>query len=59
MMRVTHNYGIKITTSIAHAKKVNRKNGNNPWMKALEKEMIIASIIVFYILDHGVGPLPG
>ena len=58
MRRATHKYGIEIPTSIAHAKELDRKNGNTLWQDALAKEMTNISI-AFDIQDHGVKPPPG
>ena len=48
--RVTHKYGIEIPTSIEHAYELDRKNGNDFWRKAIEKEMTELGV-AFEILD--------
>ena len=37
--RTTHNCGVELPTSVAHAKKLDEKNGNALWMDASNKEI--------------------
>ena len=39
MRKKTHKYGIEIPRSLAHAKELDRMNGNTLWMDALKLEM--------------------
>jgi hypothetical protein len=48
----SHKYGVEVPRSFDHAKQLDKKNGNNLWMKAWEKEMTNVSI-AFEILDEG------
>ena len=50
--QIRHKYGIEIPTSVEHAKELDKKNGNDFWMKALAKEMYNVGI-AFEILDAG------
>ena len=50
--KCSHKYGIEIPTSIAHAKRIDLKNGNNFWMDAITNE-ITNVVIAFTILDKG------
>ena len=50
--KTTHNYGIEIPTSVEHAFELDRKNGNNLWKDALEREMYNIGV-VFEILEDG------
>ena len=45
-------YGIEIPTSVKHAKKLDMKEGNDLWMKALAKEMLNVGV-AFEILEQG------
>ena len=54
--RVSHKYGVEIARSLVHAKELDKKNGNNLWMKAYDKEMSNVSV-AFEILDEG-EPVP-
>ena len=56
--KCSHKYGIEIPTSIAHAKRIDLKNGNNLWMDAITKEMTNVGI-AFTILDEGKKAPPG
>ena len=56
--KTTHKYGIEIPTSIAHAKKLDEKNGNLFWMNALNKEMLNVGI-AFELLEAGKKAPPG
>ena len=47
-----HKYGREILTSIAHAKRIDLKNGNNFWMDAITKDINNVGI-AFTILDDG------
>ena len=58
MIKCLHRYGIEIPTSIAHAKRIDLKNGNNFWMNAITKEMTNVGI-AFTILDEGKKALLG
>ena len=42
--RTTHKYGLEIPTSVAHARAIDKKNGNSFWMDALKKEMTTIQI---------------
>ena len=48
--RTTHKYGIEIPTSHKAAKDLDHKNGNDFWIRAIEKEMYNVGI-AFEILD--------
>ena len=48
--RTTHKYGIEIPTSHKAAKELDQKNGNDFWIRAIEKEMYNVGI-AFEILD--------
>ena len=56
--KCSHKYGIEIPTSIAHAKRIDMKNGNNVWMNAITKEMTNVGI-AFTIIDEGKKTPPG
>lgn len=47
----SHKYGIKIPTSIEHARELDRTNGNTMWMDALRKDMFEVWV-AFKILDY-------
>ena len=52
-MRVTaHKYEVEIPTSIDHAKRLDKQNGNRFWQDALAKEMLNVSV-AFEILLTG------
>lgn len=53
MTRKTHKYGIEVPISIAHARKLDARNGNTMWMDALKKEMYNVGV-AFEILEAGV-----
>ena len=48
----THKYGIEIPKSVAHARELDKANGNAMWMDALKKEMYNVGI-AFEILEDG------
>ena len=50
--QIKHKYGIEIPTSVEHAKELDKKNGNDYWMKALAKEMFNVGV-AFEILAEG------
>ena len=52
MRQTKHKYGIEIPTSVKHAKKLDWKNVNDFWMKALAKEMYSVGV-AFEILAEG------
>ena len=56
--KCSHKYGIEISTSIAHAKRIDLKNGNNFWMDAITKETTNVGI-AFTILNEGKKDPPG
>ena len=56
--KCSHKYGIYIPTSIAHAKRIDLKNGKHLWMDAIKKEMTNVGI-AFTILDEGKKAPPG
>ena len=56
--KASHKYGIEIPTSIASARKIDEKNGNNYWITAIQKEMTNVGI-AFTIIDNGINPPPG
>ena len=47
-----HKYGIKILTSVEHAYKIGKSNGNTVWRDALCMEMYNVGV-VFEALDEG------
>ena len=54
----SHKYGIEISTSIASARKIDEKNGNDYLMTEINKEMTNIGI-AFTILDNGFKAPPG
>ena len=52
MHQAKHKYGIEIPTSVEHVKELDRKEGNDFWMKALAKEMFNVGV-AFEILKQG------
>ena len=48
-------FGIKVPTSLEHARELDRKNGNNLWYKAWKKEMENVSV-AFEFKHHGYKP---
>jgi len=56
--KATHKYGVEFPTSIEHAIKIDKQNGNTMWQDAVKKEMYNVSI-AFQILDEGEKPPPG
>jgi hypothetical protein len=56
--RVTHKYGVEMPTSVQHAYELDRRNGNQFWTKAIQKEMINVGI-AFQILEDGQNAPPG
>jgi hypothetical protein len=56
--RVTHKYGIEIPFTIQQAYDIDKKNGNNIWREAIEKEMGNLKV-AFDILDHEENLPPG
>ena len=53
----SHKYGIEIPTSVAHAKKIDDRNGNTYWCDAIKKEMFNVGI-AFHVLEESEN-LPG
>ena len=58
MKRITHKYGIEVPRTIAEARALDAKNGNDLWEQAIRKEMYNCSI-AFQILEEGQKPPPG
>ena len=58
VIKASHKYGIYIPTSIASARNIDEKNGNNYWIKAIKKEITNVGI-AFTILDDVIKPPPG
>ena len=56
--KTTHKYGIELPTSVEHAYKIDRENGNTFWRDALSKEMTNVGI-AFEVLDEGAKPPVG
>ena len=52
LQKTTHKYGIEIPTSVDHAMKIDRKNGNTMWKDALVLEMYNVGV-AFEILEEG------
>ena len=50
--RTTHKHGVELPTSVAHAKKLDEKNGNTLWMDAINREMENLRV-AFDILEDG------
>ena len=50
--KATHKYRVEVPRSVKHAYEINKRNGNNLWTKAIEKEMSNVGI-AFDILDEG------
>ena len=48
----THKYGIEIPRDVAHARELDRQNGNTLWMDALRKEMFNVGV-AFEVLEEG------
>ena len=55
LRKASHKYRIDIPTSIASARKIDEKNGNNYWITVINKEMTNVGI-AFTILDYGIKP---
>ena len=51
IQKTTHKYGIEIPRNVRHARKLDQSNGNDFWVKAIEKEMTNVGI-AFEILDE-------
>ena len=56
--QTTHKYGIETPTSVEQAYELDRKNGNDLWSKAIDKEMTNAGV-AFEVLADGREPPPG
>ena len=56
--KTTHKYGIEVPTSVEHAYELDRKNGNDLWRKALEKEMYNIGV-AFEVKEKGDAPPTG
>ena len=56
--KASHKFGIEIPTSVEHAYEIDRKNGNNAWREAIEKEMANVRIAFKALSDDDVIP-PG
>ncbi len=56
--KATHKSGVDVPTSIEHAIRIDRQNGNTMWQDAVKKEMYNVSI-AFQILSEGEQPPPG
>jgi len=56
--KVTHKFGIELPTSVEHAYELDRKNGNNLWREAIEKEMLNVRIAFKVMSDDDEVP-PG
>jgi len=56
--KVTHKFGIEVPTSVEHAYEIDRKNGNNLWREAIEKEMVNVRI-AFKVLSDDDEIAPG
>ena len=56
--KTTHKYGIEIPRTVKNAAEMDLNNGNNFWVKSIEKEMNNISI-VFEILDKSQFALVG
>jgi hypothetical protein len=54
----THKYGIEVPTSVAHAKELDRINGNTLWIDALKLEIYNVGI-AFEVLEYGERVLEG
>ena len=54
----SHKYGVEIPRTVIQAHRLDEKNGNSVWRKAIEKEMTNVGI-AFQLLDHGEDPLVG
>ena len=50
--KTTHKYGIEVPTSVAHAMKIDKKNGNRYWQNAIDKEMKNPGIAFDILPDH-------
>ncbi len=56
--KLTHKYGIELPTSVKQSYELDKKNGNDFWSKAIDKEMLNAGI-AFEVLEDGKLPPPG
>jgi hypothetical protein len=56
--KTTHKYGLEIPQNVNHAHSIDKKNGNNFWALALQKEMRNVGI-AFEILDTNRNVPPG
>jgi hypothetical protein len=54
----THKYGIEVPISLAHAKELDRINGNSLWMDVLKLEMHYVGV-AFEVLADGEGAPQG
>ena len=50
--RTNHKHGVELPTSVAHAKKLDEKNGNTLWTDAINREMENLKV-VFDVLEDG------
>lgn len=55
--RTTHKYGVELPRTVTEALALDRKNGNNLWRKAIDKEMENLKV-AFDILPEGAKPPP-
>ena len=55
--KTTQKYGIEIPTSISAARDLDRKNGNDFWMRAIEKEMINVGIAFDILHEDKTAPV--
>ena len=56
--KTTHKYGVELPRSVAHAKELDARNGNNMWMEALQKEMVQFGVAI-EIQGQGIRAPPG
>ena len=49
--KTTHKYGTEVPTSVEHARKLDKQNGNRLWMEALVREIVNVGV-AFQILER-------
>ena len=56
--KTTHKYGVEVPATVEEAHRLDQKNGNDLWRKAIAKEMK-NNRVAFEVLDEGKSPAPG
>jgi hypothetical protein len=55
--KVTHKYGINISTSLEHAYVIDKKNGDSFWKNAIDKEMHNVGVVFDILPDDKMVPV--